>query len=457
MLLKSLYLKPYNYYRKLLFIFSHSVFDPRFYFIYLKTINNRYKTTEELKQNQNSKLKKLIHYAYEHVPYYKTLFDDCSLNPKNIKTTKDLEKIPILTKEIIKQNYDKFFPNKSQIKKIHYFNNATGGTTGTPLKYRISRSRRLRSICNLYKGLGNAGYKLGDRMILLGGQSIGVNVKPNLINNLEQYIRNIKKLSAFDMDDRTMRKYVDTINSYKPKYIRGYPSALYFFSKFIEEKSLTIYSPAAVFTTSENLYKEMRDKIEKIFRCKIYNCYGLRDSGLSAYECKNHKGLHINMSDSILEIVDDNNKQINEGIGKIIGTDLYNYAFPFIRYESGDIAEISPKKCSCGENTPLLKEIMGRTVDILVTPEGKKIHGWFFLYLFWQIQKGIEKYRVEQNKIAEIDIFIIKNSNYNKEQEKQIKDIVKERSPNWQLNFHYVNNIPLSKSGKYKFIVNNLK
>lgn len=442
--------------KKILFIIYHSIFDLRFFFIYKKIQKNNNKPYLKLKRQQEIKLYKLINYVYEYVPYYKELFDKNNINPKKITKIKDLEKIPILNKEIIRNNIEKFKPRKKIFKYINYFENPTGGTTGTPLKYKISRKDRILSGCLLYRGWSNGGYKLGDKMVFLSGSTLGISSKSKISIIFQQYFRNIKKFSSFDMDKKTMLEFVYKINKFKPKFIRGYPTAIYSFSEFIEKENIKIYSPKSIFTTAEKLFPYMKKKIEKVFNCDVFDNYGLNDGGVSAYECKLKNGLHIDTERAILEVVNKNNKQIKEGTGKIIATDLYNYAFPFIRYETGDLTKITHKKCDCGLRTPRLIKIIGRSTDILITPEGKKIHGWLFLYIFWKYQKGIEKYQVIQSKIDKIDIKIIKNKDFDINQLQIIKSIIIKRSKKWKINFIFVKKINSTKSGKYKFIINQL-
>ncbi len=440
---------------KILFIIFHSIFDPRFFFLYKKIQKNKNKSYIELKKQQEKQLYKIIKYVYKNIPYYKKLFDKEGINPSKIKKIKDLEKIPILTKEIIKKNINLFQPIKKQIKYINYFNNATGGTTGEPLKYKNSRKDRLISGILLYRGWANAGYQLGDKMIMLGGSSLSISKKTKIIQKINEFFRNIKKFSAFDMGVYEMKKITNTISTYKPKFIRGYPSAIYLLAQWIQKNNIQIYSPKAIFTTSENLYPKMRKIIEKIFKCKIFDNYGLYDGGLSTYECNIHKGMHIDTEKSILEVIDKNNKQKKEGKGKIIATDLYNTAFPFVRYDTGDIGTITHSSCKCGFQTPRIK-ISGRSVDVFKTPDGKNIHGWFFLYMFWKYQKGIDNYQVIQDKLDHITIKLVINKDFDKNQLKKIKAITQNKSPKWKIIFKFVKKIKVPKNGKYKFIVSKI-
>ena len=113
----------------------------------------------------------MVNFAYQNVPYYHKLFNRLGLNPGDIRTVKDLEKLPFLNKEIINKNPDDFKP--LHLKRIKYTTAATGGTTGTPLQYRLSGFDRFLGGALLYRGWGYGGYQLGDRMVFLAGLVAG--------------------------------------------------------------------------------------------------------------------------------------------------------------------------------------------------------------------------------------------------------------------------------------------
>ena len=437
-----------------LFIAAHQVGDRNFYPTYKKVVKNQWKTYDELKDDQEKQLRHLINFSYRSVPYYHKLFDSLKLSPNDIRMVEDLEKLPILTKDIIKQNWDDFKP--VNMGKIKYSENTTGGSTGTPFNYRQSKYDRFFGGALLYRGWSYAGYELGDKMVFLAGSSLDVGANSFIVKKAHEISRNIRKLSSFDMGQDDMKKYTDVINSFKPRFMRGYASSINFFANYIKENDVEIISPSAVFTTAEKLMQPMRKNIEEVFACDVYDTYGLNDGGVGAYECSEHCGLHIDTERSIMEVVDDTGFQINEGIGHILGTSLHNYAMPFIRYDTDDMGHIIEDACGCGRESMLLKEVMGRSVDVLLTPEGKSVHGWFFLYIFWEHCKGIKEYQVIQENIDEILIKIVQEDDFDEKQIEIIGDIIKRKSSGWDIEFRFVDKIERTKAGKYKFIISEL-
>ena len=441
-------------FNKSLFILAHEIGCSRFYSDYTYVVKNQWKSYQELKTEQDMKLRRMITFCYENVPYYHTLFRNSGLNPHDIRVVEDLEKLPVLTKDIIKDHWNEFKP--LTLSKMNYSTLATGGTTGTPFYYRLSKHDRFLSGALLYRGWGYGGYDLGDKMVFLAGSSLDVGAKSTIGKYAHEVVRNLRKLSSFDMGEKEMRQYVQIINSFKPKYIRGYASSIYFFANWVEEKNLSIYSPAAVFSTAENLYPAMRDKIAEVFNCEVYDAYGLNDGGVGAYECPEHAGLHIDTERSVMEVVDHGGQRLHNGEGRILATSLHNYAMPFIRYETGDEGHIINDVCACGRGHQLLKKIIGRSTDILFTPEGNNVHGWFFLYMFWDYGHGIKEYQVTQETLDTITIKIVPEKNFDEKQLDVIRELIKKRSPGWNIEFRYVDKIERSSAGKYKFIINNL-
>lgn len=441
-----------NMFRKEIFILAHQCGDMSFYPSYKKLVKNQWTPYDKLKHDQEKQLKNLIKFSYENVPYYHNLFRSLGLSPEDIQTIEDLEKLPILTKDIIKKHWEEFKP--ASLSSMKYYNHATGGSTGTPMQYRLSKHDRFLGGALLYRGWGYGGYELGDRMVFLAGSSLGFDTKSKLTTFIHETTRNLRKLSSFDMGENEMREYAQTINSFKPKFIRGYPSSIYFFARWLEENQLSVPSQKAVFTTAEKLFPYMRQTIEDVFDCDVYDNYGLNDGGVSAYECSEHTGLHIDTERSIMELVDGAGHQIDTGEGQILATSLYNYAMPFIRYATGDDGHIIDDGCNCGRGYPLLKEVLGRSTDVLLTPEGKSIHGWFFLYIFWEYCEGIKEYQVVQKSLEKIVIRIVPDEGFDEMQLDRIREVVARRGPGWDLEFQFVDEIDRTRAGKYKFIIN---
>lgn len=426
--------------------------EHKFNLTYQELLHSQWKSYSKQKEEQESKLGYMINFAYKNVPYYHRMFDKLKLKPSDIRKIEDLEKLPIINKNIIKDNWEDFIP--VNLNTMKYYEISTGGSTGTPFQHRISKYDRFLNAALLYRGWTYGGYELGDKMVFLAGSSLDFGSKSFVIKKAHEISRNIRKLSSFDMGTEEMQQYAEIINSFKPKFIRGYSSSLSFFASFLNKNDIEITTPQAIFTTAERLLPDMRKNIENVFNCEVYDNYGLNDGGVGAKECSEHNGLHIETERSIMEIVDDNS-QLEDGVGRILATSLHNYAMPFIRYDTKDLGHIVSDVCGCGRGSKLLKEIVGREQELLETPEGKFIHGEFFTHIFWEI-KGVKEFQIVQNKLDKITVKMVVEENFDEKQMDKIREIIKRRSSEWKVEFMLVDQIERTKAGKYKFIINNV-
>ena len=441
--------------QKILFVLGHQIGDPHFYSSYKYLQKNQWKKRRDLIIEQEKKLHAAISFAFENVPYYTKLFHHLNLRPSDIRTVSDLEKLPLLNKEIIKQHWEEFKPHG--LDRMKYHEQMTGGSTGTPFLYRLSQRDRFFGGAALYRGWGYGGYELGDRMVLLAGASLSVGTGSILSRKIHELGRNIRMLSSFDMGENEMRGYADTINAFKPRFIRGYASSIYFFARWVDEHDIRINQPVCVFTTSEKLYPHMREKISEIFQCEVLDGYGLNDGSICANECTEHAGFHIDTERGLLEVVDEKGNQVESGEGKILATSLGNPAMSFIRYETGDMGNLLPEEevCACGRGYRLLKEIIGRSADMLTAPDGKHVHGWYLGMLvaeFWKDQ--VKEFQVVQETQTKIVFNVVPEPHFNERVLETIRQNMLERGFTWDVELKITDAIDKTRAGKYRWVIN---
>jgi phenylacetate-CoA ligase len=440
--------------RKAVFVLAHELGDPSFYPMYRKCRAAQWKAHDELRRDQEKQLRALVAYAYDQVPYYRRLFNDLHLRPKDIQIIEDLEKLPILTKDAIKANWDDFVP--ADLPRQRYDVRATGGSTGAPLQYRLSRHDRFLSAALLYRGWGYGGFELGDRMVFLAGTSLDTGSRPFLESRVHELTRNVRRLSSFDMADPEMRHYADVLNSFHPRFLRGYPSSIFFYARWLKENDVEVPALDAVFTTAEMLLPHMRETIGDVFRCQVYDNYGLNDGGLGAYECSEHSGLHIDTERSVMEVVDPDDHQVSEGDGAILATSLYNYAMPFIRYATGDAGTITDERCPCGRSSPILKGILGRQQEMLVTPDGTHVFGGFITHVFWNFPH-VKEFQVVQKAPDTLIITIVPEPSFEEKELEEMRAMLDCQGKGWEIEFKLVDEIDRSRAGKHKYIINEME
>ncbi len=410
---------------------------------------------EQLEELQNEKLRALIKHAYENVPYYHRIFEESGLAAKDIQTVDDLSKLPILTNNDIRENFQDLMAK--DFNKWKPFLAATSGSTGKPLKYYVTMDVASVNWAGVFRAWGWAGYKVGDKRATLGGSSLVPNKPPKFIERVRRLGERNLCLSAFDMSEQRMALYVNKLQRYKPRFIYGYASAIYFLASYLKEKGINDIQPKAIFTTAEMLLPNYREKIEQQFACKIFDQYGSYDGGAQASECPTHNGYHISSEKVMMEFVDEDKKPVIPGYpGEIVVTDLHNYAMPFIRYAVGDRGIYLKEQCICGRGLPLMKSIEGRISDLIITPEGKNIHGEFFSHIFWQMT-CFKQFQVVQESLDKLIIKVIPYPAVEQsklyEEVQMISEIVHMRTGIMKITIEQVDNIPTTEAGKQKFIV----
>lgn len=208
-------------------------------------------------------------------------------------------------------------------------------------------------------------------------------------------------------------------------------------------------------TSAGTLTKEAADFFSKKFQCPVINRYGSREAGSIACSCDKNEGLHINMMSNYLEILDDNNKCCKAGeTGRVIVTLLNEKAMPLIRYDIGDRANFSDKRCSCGRGFKLLGSVNGRTVDVFKTEDGKKVDGEYFTHLLYTIPQ-VRQFQIVQNKINHVTVKIVLiepdgDMTFASLLTQNIRMVL---GKNTQVDIEKVKEIPVSNSGKRAYTI----
>ncbi|MCK5828048.1 phenylacetate--CoA ligase family protein, partial [Candidatus Bipolaricaulota bacterium] len=372
---------------------------------------------EQLRSVQEERLRLMMKFVEAQVPYYRRLLDSLGLSAEDIGRLEDLQSLPALTKSLIRAHQQDIIPSSG--KDLRYVMGSTGGSTGDPLKYRMSLEDRDRGVALLYRGWGNGGYRPGDSVAIIAGSSLVPSARASIRKRLQGFVLNTHFLSSFGMDDETVSRYLRLLNRTRPRFIRGYATAVYFVAKHIQESGMKLaYRPTAVFTTAEKLFDTQRDVIEQAFETEVFDNYGLNDGGVSAYECPEHQGMHVDTERAILEVVDEDGQQIMGKPGRILATSLFNDALPFIRYETGDIGTLVDTPCPCGSHTQRLMNVLGRTTDLL-TINGKTIASPVLTILFGKCD--IEQYQIIQEASDTVTCRIVKGESYTSKDENLIR------------------------------------
>ena len=222
----------------------------------------------------------------------------------------------------------------------------------------------------------------------------------------------------------------------------------------LEEAKLTVQNPPKhIFTGAEKIYPNQVEILQRAFPgVQIHELYSFSEQAAIATHCAQGK-YHEDFEFGHMEL--ERPQQVNGGMqGNILATGFMNYGMPFIRYRNGDTAMFTEEKCSCGLHTQVIRDILGRVDDYIITPEG--VHIQRFDYIFKDIA-GIKEAQVVQRKLGEMIIRIVRRDSYSTDTEKSLLlNVAQWISPTIRVKFEYVDEIPRTKAGKFKAVVSEL-
>jgi phenylacetate-CoA ligase len=370
-------------------------------FSYLRELERlQWASPAQLDELQFEKLKALLTHAGKNIPFYTKRFRESGFDPAKMQSMEDFKPLPFLTKTDIRENL-KDMTWISCPGGLHRYN--TGGSSGQPLIFYFDRRRQAydaaaRALTHRWWGID-----VGDKELYLWG-------------------------SPLEITNCRMAKQ------------HGY-----------ELKNLGI---RVVFSTAEVLYEHQKKNISKTFGdVPVAHGYGSREGGFISHECP--KGaMHVMDPNVIVEYVRDD-RPVGSGLdGEIVVTHLDNWAMPFIRYCTEDVAQFDDKPCMCGRHFSIMKKIQGRTTDFVVTPDGRWQHALSVIYVVRDIP-GVAQFKIIQETIRDISVLLKVDTNLFPKDGRDliVKGFKKRMGKDVNVTIEMVDKIEKDASGKYRYVV----
>ena len=404
-------------------------------------------TTDDIKKLQMSRLKEILCYAGDNIPYYQRVFAECNFNPNDFASLEDLQKLPYLDKDIVNQVSDELINPKLRDEKIP---RKTGGSTGNKLVVYYDPKSLDITAAVVQRCLLWTGKQKGDKEVHF---SSNVNINISWKDKIREWAKCLalhrKNIFLDVFNDDTFEHILDELEHYHPYLVQGFPSIAYALAKYAERVGRDVKNIFTVYeSTGETVYSFQREKIEKIFDCELFDRYGNAEFGVIAYECQEHDGLHVQSDVVYVETP----ILANGGKSEIVVTTLTNHIMPLIRYRTGDLAELVDKSCPCGLPYPKLSKMQGRIHDFLKIDDGLEASTTFFLDLFdryggfndFQIQKHNDGLHIYVHPLAELQLDSLK------EFQKTLYESLQEKI---KINIHIVPRLLTTSAGKFRYII----
>ena len=409
---------------------------------------------ERLAELQWSRLKQLLEHCYREVPYYQRQWHELGITPNDIRSLEDYARLPTLTKADIRQNGEALKAHSWRGRMLY---KNTSGSTGEPLRFGYNRESNDRRAAVMFRGYGWAGAPMGRRSLVLWGGGLG---NPPRMRRWKDQLYHAafgrRMVNSFHMTEANMHEYADLIDSYRPEVLLGYFGPLLRLAQWLLDNGRRVHPPKAFIVNGEAMHEFQREIIEEAFGCPAFNTYGCREFMMVAGECEQHKGMHVNADHLVVERVTPPKAQLDPLTGEAIITDLFNYGMPFIRYATGDLITASTERCPCGRGLPLITQVEGRMLDAIRTPDGRILPGMFFPFLLKEVP-GVAQSQIVQRQLDRLDLSLVRGKAFNDDSLAMIhREIRKVLGDGIEVNCQFVDQIPLTRSGKTRLTISEL-
>lgn len=420
--------------------------------------DSQWRSAGQLQAYQDEQLAKLVAYAYRHVPYYRRVMDERGLKPQDIVSTGDLVKLPLLTRQDIKEHFAELLSDEyslAKVKKGH-----TSGTTGSPLEICYSDGLIHLTYAMLDRHYAWAGVRMtvrGDRIAVLRGNPIVPLQQRKPPFWRYNYLHNQVLFSSFHMSPQNLPHYIAELRRFGAKVLDGYPSTLYVIAKYLlnSGQKLKLH---AVISSSETLYDFQREVIEQSFDCRVFDYFAAAERVTFSSECDRHEGHHLAEEYGITEILDAAGQRVECGNdGVLVGTSLHNYAMPMLRYVTNDMTSLKAQRCSCGRGLPLMADVTTKAEDLITLRDGRLISPSVLTHPFKPLT-SISASQIVQEDLDTIRIRLVAGPAYNEHDEHELIHGMKDRlGEAVDIIIEKVDELERTKAGKFKWVISKVK
>lgn len=410
---------------------------------------------ERLQQWQYAQTAELLGKAAELVPYYREHWQRRRAGGDRSSTSL-LSNWPLLRKEQVRRTPEAFVMEGAA--NPHFRIEHTSGTTATPLRLWVSRETDRRwYACMEARWRGWYGLSRRDRWGILGGQLVAPIEQKKPPFWVWNAGLNQLYLSSYHLAPETCAAYVKALRQHRLVYLWGYASALCNLAAMIAQQGLEAPQYKVVISNAEPLFAHQRELISKVFGCAVRDTYGMSEFVGGASEC-DHGKLHLWPEAGVVEVLaDESDEPVPWGtVGRLVCTGLTNQQMPLIRYEVGDRGAIAPPdhRCACGRTLPILLSVEGRSDDVILTADGRRIGR---LDPVFKSDMPIREAQVIQESLDHIRLLVVPGEGFSPSTERHLAGALQERVGRVRIEVKLVTAIPRSANGKFRAVISRVK
>jgi phenylacetate-CoA ligase len=426
----------------------------------LSLIREIERSAERIAETQRARLLGLLRHAWAQVPYYHDVLESCGAVRDGRVDLDRFPDIPFLTKDIIRAEGDRLRA-KALPRGRKAFSNASGGSTGEPVRFWQDSGYWDTTIAVRTYHFSTVGKQLGEReMKIWGNERDLFEGTLGWKATLQNWAYNRRFEQCWHLPETQILKILRDIDRWKPSLLWCYRDGIDAVAKYVVEHGLRPHTPAAVVLGGATVYPYMVEVIEGAFRAPAISAYGSREVGAVACQCLERAGHHIATHANVVETIDAAGRTVVGQDGELVITPLSNYAMPFLRYRIGDRGKLTDGRCPCGRGFPLLESLSGRMVEVLLNAKGEQVDPIYFIQLLAVIfNRGfVRKFQVMQDEDGALTLNVVLETGVTREAAQPNLDVVVDKirlvmGAGFPIEIRFVDDIPLSASGKFPYVV----
>jgi phenylacetate-CoA ligase len=352
-----------------------------------------------------AKRTEVVRHAFQSVPYYRKSLTETGIRLDRLADDDEWLRMPRIDKTLIQANSEDFCSTTDSAGAVWA---RTSGSTGMPLRILLDRNVNAAAFALFWRAWGTGGYwHLGQRHAVLKGPL------ESGVLRINRKIRALEIVSA-RISEQTVDEVAQALRDYRPKFMRGYPSAMYLLCRLFEDRGQQVHIPMVI-SGSETLSDYHREKIEAVLGARVINHYTHWERSGSILECE-EGAMHAQEDYGHHELLDAQGKPVGPGEeGEITVTGLHNRAMPLIRYRTGDVGVWGTGMCRCGRAFPIIEHLSGRAVDSLIRQDGVPVSGRAVTNVIARELKNVRYIQMVQRSVGVLTVKVVPTVNFGDE------------------------------------------
>jgi phenylacetate-CoA ligase len=415
----------------------------------------QWKSRDELEAMQLDALRRLVAHAREHVPFYRERLD--GIDEASLRSLDDLAKIPILSHDEARVDPER---RESRAEPRPTIRKQTSGTTGQPLVIGYEPSSECWRQAVKLRAYAWAGYDVGDRVLFFWGAPVAgpVPIGKRAKVLLDRAMKRERHFPCALLDDAHLAEVARSIARDAPDVVVTYAHAGAELARFVLRTGARSWSTIPLVCGAERLLPRDRADLEAAFG-PVFDTYGCREVMLIGAECEAHDGLHVSMENLVVEIVvtepDGSRRTAREGeLGEVVLTDLHNFAMPFLRYANGDVAVAGPRaRCACGRGLARIRDVAGRTSELLRDALGRPVTGLSMSFLFANLGMAVRQFQLVQHRDRSVTLKLALDAPLEPSVIERLREDCAARLSGLPVRIEPVRTLPRSPAGKHRLVV----